>query len=127
MAAEVDAAGLAGAAVMSAVGSFSTVVYTLPEVLDDGSFSYVGLRRCDEPLSIVSLSGHFGRDAAGGVRHHLHSAFALNDGRVLGGHLFEGVVLVTAEITMLPCEPWDASPGIEVDGRQAWMLSPKLS
>lgn len=120
----ISKAGLYGAAVVSAVGSLTNVEYALPGIREDGSRGYIGVSRVSGPSSIVSLSGHFGRDAASNIRHHLHVSFALEDGHMLGGHLFSGTVFITAEITVIALSDVGATPGIEVDGRQAWMLTP---
>lgn len=124
LAAEVERLGLPGAAVVTAVGSYSEVVYALPGVREDGSFAYMDLTRMQGRFSLVSLTGHFGRDDKGEVRHHLHTSFACEDGQVLGGHLFSALVLVTAEISLQQTPPWRAIPRSRVGGEQAWALAP---
>jgi predicted DNA-binding protein with PD1-like motif len=124
LAGHVGRLGLQGAALVAAVGSYSEVAYSLPGLREDGSVTYVEVRRASGLFSIVSLSGHFGRDDDGNVHPHLHTSFAGEDGVVLGGHLFAGIVLATAEITLLPGRPWRATLGPQVEDEQAWVLAP---
>ena len=68
-----------------------------------GSLSRAALRLAgnggaiiEGPLEIISLSGTLSPQGP-----HLHIAFADNTGRVLGGHLLDGcIVLTTAEIVL---------------------------
>lgn len=124
LAAHVERLGLDGASLIAAAGSYSDVAYSLPALRDDGSVTYAEVRRATGLFSIVSLSGHFGRDDQGGVHHHLHTAFAHEDGVVVGGHLFSGTVLATAEITLVAGSRWHAVLGPQVEDEQAWMLAP---
>lgn len=124
---QLDAMGFNGATVAAVTGSLSDLTFTVPYLRDDGSVALAPCFRERGAIEILSLQGHLGRDDAGVGRFHLHGAFALSDGRIVGGHFIKATVLATAEVTLIvgPDLGWDALPAPKMEGvEQTWMLTP---
>jgi len=54
-----------------------------------------------EQCEVVSAIGDVARDDAGKPSLHLHAVLGLRDGSTRGGHLLEGVVKPTLEVTLV--------------------------
>lgn len=66
---------------------------------DLASQSYLH-RTWDEEMEVCGLSGNLA-EVDGGPFPHVHGVFGKRDFSTVGGHLFEAVVSVTVEITVL--------------------------
>lgn len=106
----VEAERAPGAAVASAAGSLAALVYVLVEIGPDGRPAYSEPRRHDGTIELLALGGHIGRDDRGRPGFHLHGAFGLPSGKVVGGHLLEARVLVTLEVTLVVGSAWNVVP-----------------
>ena len=117
---ELDSAGAGGAAVVSAVGSLRSVDYAVVDL--EGSRVRFDRRRVEGAIELGALGGHLGREADGTPGFHLHGLFALGSGEVVGGHVFEAVVLLTLEMTLALADgagwriqPYPDTGGYELD------------
>ena len=54
-----------------------------------------------EPVELVALSGMLSRNAEGGYDFHLHACIGDGEHKAWGGHLFNAVVHVTNEISLI--------------------------
>ena len=104
---ELDRAERGGAGVVAAVGSLRSLTYAVASLADDTLVAYRERRRLDGAIEVCSLQGHLGRDPEGRPGFHLHGAFALEDGRLVGGHVFEAAVLATLEVSLLLADALD--------------------
>ena len=78
-----------------------SLTYAVASPSETTLVAYRERRRLEGAIEVCSLQGHLGRDPEGRPGFHLHGAFALEDGRLVGGHLFEATVLATLEVTLL--------------------------
>lgn len=131
--AELDAGGAGGAAVVAAVGSLAHLVYAVASSHPEHLVTYRERQRVEGAIEVGVLQGHLGRDQSGSPGHHLHGVFALSDGRVIGGHLFQATVLATLEVTLLfasdvewEIRPWTPPGGSQpVPGYRAFVPRPR--
>jgi predicted DNA-binding protein with PD1-like motif len=108
---EFEATKATGAVVVSAVGSFSEVVYGEGYLRSDGVLDMRQVQR-NGVFETGGLSGTLGRDEEGIAVCHVHSVFATPEGAVIGGHMFSARVLLTLEIALLVPEEigWRMAP-----------------
>ncbi|KAL7911417.1 hypothetical protein GGI35DRAFT_447327 [Trichoderma velutinum] len=97
---EFRATGAPGGSIVSAIGSFSEAVYGEAFYHPNGDLDMRQVTRCGDPLEAGTLSGHLGYTDEGEAIAHVHALFACPDGRLIGGHLFSGKILVTLELTI---------------------------
>ncbi|HTN62268.1 MAG TPA: PPC domain-containing DNA-binding protein [Devosia sp.] len=57
--------------------------------------------RVDTQCEVLSVLGDIADDDAGNPSIHLHAVLGLSDGSTRGGHLLEGIVKPTLEITLV--------------------------
>jgi predicted DNA-binding protein with PD1-like motif len=123
---EIQSRTFDGAAVVSATGSLESVKFTVAVFDADNHPTYGPMQHHQGAIEMASLGGHLGRGPGGEPALHLHGSFALSDGRVVGGHLFEARVLATVEITMLCGVAWTGTlyehPGTAA--RPTFILAP---
>jgi predicted DNA-binding protein with PD1-like motif len=98
---ELDLAAAAGAAVAAAIGSLRELTYAVASPSAETLVAYRDRQRLLGAIEVCALHGHVGRDETGAPGFHLHGVFALDDGRVVGGHVFAARVLATLEVTLL--------------------------
>lgn len=96
-----DLLGASGAVVLSCVGSLQELCYAGAAVDRDGVPSYSKPVTLSEPVEVISLQGHLGRDSDGAAQCHLHGSFARADGRLVAGHVMSATTLVTIEASIL--------------------------
>jgi predicted DNA-binding protein with PD1-like motif len=99
--AELRNTGAQGAAIVSAVGSFSDLSYAVTKLNDRTIVEFLDRQVIHGAIEICHFQGHFGFDANGDECFHCHGVFALQDGRIVGGHIFDARVLATLEVTLL--------------------------
>lgn len=87
-------------AIVCAVGSLSSIDLCTVTA-EGGKVAYTNRRRLEGAIEVCSLAGHLSLDASGQPAGHFHGAFALEDGTMVGGHIFDARVLVTLELTLL--------------------------
>jgi predicted DNA-binding protein with PD1-like motif len=97
---EFESTGAPGAALVAAVGSFSSVTYGRGFVDDQGRLDMEQVV-VEDLLETGGLSGHLGYDTAGKPICHIHGLFVREDGRAFGGHMFAAKVMLTLEVTLL--------------------------
>lgn len=65
-------------------------------------YGHASVEELKGPLSVLSCQGTIAQGEDGTTSPHLHGIFLTEDGRAVGGHIFEGSrVLVTMEIGLL--------------------------
>jgi predicted DNA-binding protein with PD1-like motif len=87
--------GLTGAS-LTAIGAFESATVGW---FDFGSKSYRKIP-VDEQCEVLSAIGDLAVDDSGRPSLHLHAVLGLSDGSTRGGHLLEGIVQPTLEITV---------------------------
>jgi len=110
---ELSNVGAGAGSVTSCVGSLSRLVYAVAELPSNGGLvAYSDRQMITGAIEVGSLQGHLGRDLSGQPAFHLHGVFALADGTLVGGHVFDAQVLATLEVSLLIPEgiTWRAEP-----------------
>ncbi|KAH6954117.1 hypothetical protein HG530_015870 [Fusarium avenaceum] len=97
---EFKASGAAGGSVVSVVGSFDQMVIGEGFYHPNGDLDMRQVTRNDGPYETGSMSGHLGYTEEGEAIAHIHATFATADGSLFGGHMFEGRILLTLELTI---------------------------
>ncbi|MDX8467209.1 DNA-binding protein [Mesorhizobium sp. VK23B] len=87
---------IAGAS-LTAIGAFEKATVGW---FDIGSKSYRKIA-VDEQCEVLSAIGDIAVDDNGKQSLHIHAVLGLRDGRTRGGHLLEGTVQPTLEVTVL--------------------------
>jgi predicted DNA-binding protein with PD1-like motif len=64
----------------------------------------------DEEAEVISLLGGISMNAQGVATVHAHGAISLQDGRVVGGHIFELHISIIGEVFVTEEEPPAAAP-----------------
>jgi predicted DNA-binding protein with PD1-like motif len=85
------------AASVSAIGAFA---HAKVGWFDLAAKSYRPIA-VDRQCEALSVAGDIARADDGGASLHLHAVLGLSDGSTRGGHLLEGVVHPTLEVTLL--------------------------
>ncbi|MDG4883971.1 PPC domain-containing DNA-binding protein [Mesorhizobium sp. WSM4884] len=88
--------GITGAS-LTAIGAFEKATVGW---FDTGSKSYRKIT-VDEQCEVLSAIGDVAVDDNGKQSLHIHAVLGLSDGRTRGGHLLEGTVQPTLEVTVL--------------------------
>ena len=106
-----------GSAVITGIGAVGDATF--------GGFSPTEKRylknRYTEPLEICTLSGNL--SMSGGEPYvHAHMAASRVDGSVVGGHVLEAVVSLTAEIILLDLGEELCRDASVTDGPRPWVL-----
>lgn len=97
---EFKATGAPGGSIVSAIGSFTEVVYGEGFRHPNGDLDMRQVTRSGDPFEMGAMSGHLGYTEAGEVVAHVHALFARPDGGLFGGHLFTGMIMLTLELTI---------------------------
>lgn len=88
------------ATIASCIGSVRYVDYGFAQVCE-GIPGPGARRQCSEALEVLGISGGIGIDREGQLSAHLHGALVGPAGEFHGGHIFEAVVLITMEVTLI--------------------------
>lgn len=122
----VESYSLGSAAVVAAAGSAELVRYGVVKLVD-GVPIYEDPQELTGAIELTGIQGHIGREASGKLTFHLHGSFALADGSVVAGHVYEALALVTAEITLIGTyeSEWVRSAEKYRDGHLMPILTPR--
>ncbi|MET3936644.1 PPC domain-containing DNA-binding protein [Arthrobacter sp. OAP107] len=92
-----------GGALVAAAGSLEFLRYSVVKPDEENVPRYTEIIEESGAIELTGLQGHLGREANGSPTSHLHGTFALDDGSVRAGHVFDARALVTVELTVLLC------------------------
>lgn len=98
------AENLRGGSVVSAAGSARSVKYGVVDLDAEGVPFYKNQKEIRAGIEIIGISGSLGIDIEGEPAAHLHGSFALPDGRVFAGHIYDLTTLVTVEVAVIASE-----------------------
>ncbi|MDR6989207.1 putative DNA-binding protein with PD1-like motif [Paenarthrobacter nitroguajacolicus] len=90
-----------GGALVAAAGSLEFLRYSVVKPDEENIPRYTDIIEETGAIEITGLQGHLGRESDGSATSHLHGTFALGDGTVRAGHVYDARVLVTVEMTVL--------------------------
>jgi len=90
-----------GGALVAAAGSLEFLCYSVVRPDADNVPRYTHIVEESGAIEITALQGHLGRESDGAATCHLHGTFAMEDGSLRAGHVFDARVLVTVELTVL--------------------------
>lgn len=97
---EFKATGAPGGSIVSAIGSFTEVIYGEGFRHPNGDLDMRQRKRSGDPFETGAMSGHLGYTQAGEAAAHVHALFTKPDGSLFGGHLFTGTIMLTLELTI---------------------------
>lgn len=97
---EFKSTGASGGFIVSAIGSFTNVVYGEGFHHPNGDLDMRQITGSGNPFETGAMSGHLGYTESGEAVAHVHALFARPDGSLFGAHLFTGTIMLTLELTI---------------------------
>ena len=88
--------GIKSASLLNGIGMLKN--FTIGEFVKKGTYEKIVIKK---PCELLSLQGNIALDEENKIVIHIHVVVAKTSEKIVGGHLFEGVVNVTNEITLL--------------------------